>query len=152
MRGTRRKCWPNYGKQILPGIVSHAPTRNAILRMRWATRGIAQEFPDLLLSDRPVYRSHGIVDDRCVIAVPLSPWLLFVATREQETRDKVMATPPRVLAMRLNALLVAQAEKNVYAAHDGHLPLVRKHLRHEHDIEVKEHPGGRMSATAEAAR
>ena len=131
----------NHGKQLLPGIVSHAPTRDAILRMRWATFGITQASPDLLLSDRPVYRSHGILDERCVIAVPLSPRFLFFATSDHRTLDKLMAQSSRALTMSLNSLLVDQAQSNVYAAHAGHLPLVRKRLC-KRDVEIEGHSAG----------
>jgi hypothetical protein len=127
----------NFGKQNLPGIVSHAPTRDAILKMRWATVGLADATTDLLVSDRPAYRSHGVLDENCVIAVPLSPRFLFIATRSQATLDQLMAQGADALANNLNALLVEQAEAHVYAAHEKHLPLVRQRLRKKREAEVQ---------------
>lgn len=129
VEGKKPEVLTNYGKQLLPAIVSHVPTMNAILKMRWTTLGIPSEDGDLLVSDRPVFRSHGIADERCIVAMPLSPRFLFVATLHQSTLDSVTALGPRKLARRLNELLAEQAEKNVYAAHDDHLRFVEKRLK-----------------------
>lgn len=73
----------NFGKQLLPGIITHSATGDEIIRMRWWIIGIREGFPDLLLGDRPVYMSHGVMDERCFIAVPFSPRHVFFATRNQ---------------------------------------------------------------------
>lgn len=119
----------NFGKQLLPGIISHQSTGDAIIRMRWWTVGIEQSTPDLLTSDRPVYMSHGVADERCFIALPLSPRFIFFATRDEAAFHRVMAQGVESVTKSLNEVLVSQAEKYVYAAHDQHLRFVENRLR-----------------------
>ncbi len=119
----------NYGKQLLPGIITHEDTDNAINHMRWGTVGITQDFPDLLTCDRPLYLSHGVADERCFIALPLSPRFIFFATRKHATFDSVMAHGIEAVTKSLNELLVTQADKYVYGAHDRHLRFVENRLR-----------------------
>lgn len=118
----------NFGKQILPGIITHQPTGDAIIRMHWWTIGIADGFPDLLTCDRPVYMSHGLMDDRCFIALPLSPRFVFIATRSQSTFDRVMSRGIKVVTKLINESMVTQADKYVYGAHDRHLRFVENRL------------------------
>lgn len=118
----------NHGKQMLPGIITHQDTGDAIIRMRWWTVGITTDFPDLLTCDRPVYMSHGVADERCFIALPLSPRFIFVATRAQPTYDSVMSHGIKAVTKSLNELLVNQAATHVYGAHDRHLRFVQNRL------------------------
>lgn len=115
----------NFGKQILPSIITHQPTGDAIIRMHWWTIGIADGFPDLLTCDRPVYMSHGVMDERCFIALPLSPRFVFIATWSQSTFDRVMSHGIKAVTKSINESMVTQAEKYVYGAHDRHLRFVK---------------------------
>jgi hypothetical protein len=118
----------NFGKQILPDIIAHQPTGDAIIRMRWWTIDIADGFPDLLTCDRPVYMSHGVMDKKCFIVLPLSPRLVFIATRSQSTFDRVMSRGIKAVTKLINESMVMQAEKYVYGAHDRHLRFVENRL------------------------
>ena len=118
----------NFGKQLLPDIITHQPTGDALIRMRWWTVGVTQAMPDLLTSDRPLYLSHGVADARCFIALPLSPRFIFFATRDEDTFHRVMAQGIAPVTKSLNELLVTQAQKYVYAAHDRHLRFVENRL------------------------
>jgi hypothetical protein len=118
----------NFGKQILPDIITHQPTGDAIIRMRWWTIDIADGFPDLLTCDRPVYMSHGVMDERCFIALPLSPRFVFIATWSQSTFDSLMSRGNKAVTKSINEIMVAQAEKYVYGAHDRHLRFVENRL------------------------
>ncbi|OHC64429.1 MAG: hypothetical protein A2040_02005 [Rhodocyclales bacterium GWA2_65_19] len=122
------KILNNFGKQLLPGIITHPPIVDAIIRMHWWTIDIADSFPDLLTCDRPVYMSHGVMDDRCLIALPLSPRFVFIATRSQSTFERVMARGIKSIAELINESMVMQAEKYVYGAHDRHLHFVENRL------------------------
>lgn len=118
----------NFGKQMLPGIITHQPTGDAIIRMRWWTIDIGDGFPDLLTCDRPVYMSHGVMDEMCFIALPLSPRFVFFATRSQTMFDRVMSHGIKAVTKSINKIMVTQAEKYVYGAHDRHLRFVENRL------------------------
>ncbi len=127
----------NYGKQLLPGIITHPETGDAIIRMRWWTIGITEDFPDLLLGDRPVYMSHGVADERCFIAVPLSPRHVFFATRKQEVFDRVMSYGIKAVTKSLNNLYAMQAVRQVYAASERHIRFVENRLGRSSHGETK---------------
>jgi hypothetical protein len=118
----------NFGKQLLPGIITHQPTGDMIIRMHWWTIGIADGFPDLLTCDCPVFMSHGVMDDRCFIALPLSPRFVFFATRLKSTFDSVMSHGIKAITRSINETMTTQAEKYVYGANDRHLRFVENRL------------------------
>ena len=119
----------NYGKQMLPAIITHQDTGDAILHMRWWTIGIPDDIPDLLTCDRPVFMSHGVSDERCFIALPLAPRFAFFATRSQATFDRVMSRDIKAIAKSINETLVSQAVNNVYGSSQQHHRFVQNRLR-----------------------
>jgi hypothetical protein len=118
----------NRGKQFLPGIISHETIGEIVRHMKWQTVEILHDDLDFLTCDRPLHMSHGISDDRCFIAVPMSPRIVFLATRDADTFKSVLGGGIEAFAKSLNEVLVSQADKYVYAAHDRHSPLVEKLL------------------------
>lgn len=117
----------NYGKSILPGIVTHQVTGNEIIRMHWVV-GSSGANPDILTCDRPLYLSHGINDPRCIIALPLSPTAIFLASRDQKSLDKLMAMESSALVRAINETVVTQAACYVYGAHEYTLGFVERWL------------------------
>ena len=118
----------NYGKSMLPGIVTHQAMGNEIIRMHWGVLGSSGANPDILTCDRPLYLSHGVSDPRCVIALPLSPRALFLASRDQESLNKIIAMEGDSLIHATNETMVTQAVRYVYGAHAHALSLVERWL------------------------
>lgn len=114
----------NYGKSILPGIVTHQLTGNEIIRMHWGVLGGSGASPNILTCDRPLYLSHGINDSKWVIALPLSTRTIFLASRDQVSLDKLITMESSALINSINQTIVTQAERNVYGAHNGALSFV----------------------------
>jgi hypothetical protein len=117
----------NYGKSMLPGIVTHQRTGNEIIRMHWVV-GSYGATPDILTCDRPVYFSHGLDNTDCVIALPLSPYAIFFASRQAISLDKLMRMERSALIRVINETVVTQAVRNVYGAHDRSLGFVERLL------------------------
>jgi hypothetical protein len=82
----------------------------------------------LLTSDRPYIRIHGLKDPHCVIVLPLSPRLAFVATHSIEVQQALLRQGTRQLVKSINARLVAQAVKHVYGTDNSHLRFVENRL------------------------
>lgn len=116
------------GKKLLPHIIMNPETGDAIIRMHWWVVGIPADCHDLLTCDRPVFMSHGVADERCFIAVPLSPRFAFFATHNQVIMDKVMSKGMKTVAKLFNESFVTQAEKHVYGVHGLHLRFVEQRL------------------------
>ena len=119
------------GKSFLPGIIDNPKIGNAILRMGWWTWTLDSKhhFPDLLTSDSPVVRYHGLGDERCVIALPISPRRAFFATRNSAALNAAMARGSARVAKELNALMVNLAQNSVFGSDDRHLRFVENRLR-----------------------
>jgi hypothetical protein len=120
---------PNRGKQLLPGIITHEAIGEIIRHMKWRTIGLLRDDLDFLTSDRPLYLSHGISDEQCFLALPLSPRVVFFATRNADTFKTVLSNGIEPLVNSINEILAQQANRYVYAAHERHRSLVEKHLR-----------------------
>jgi hypothetical protein len=117
----------NYGKSILPGIVTHQATGNEIIRMHWVV-GSSGTKPDILTCDRPLYLSHGINDPKCVIGLPLSPSAIFLASRDPTRLNKLMGMESPALIRAINETIATQAAQYVYGAHDRALAFVDRWL------------------------
>ena len=117
----------NYGKSILPGIVTHQDIANEIIRMHWVV-GSYGATPDILTCDRPLYLSPGVNDPKCVIALPLSPCAIFFASRDPSTLDKLMRMERSALIRAINESVVTQAARHVYGGHDRSLGFVERWL------------------------
>jgi hypothetical protein len=119
---------PNFGKQLLPGIVTHQATGNEVLRMHWGVLGSSGATPDMLTCDRPLFLSHGINDARCVIALPISPQTIFLASRDQKRLDTLIALESSALIRAANETMVGQAVRYVYGAHNRLVSFVERLL------------------------
>ena len=119
----------NHGKQMLPGLITHQPTGNAIIQMNWCVVRLPADAIDMLTCDRPVYMSHGVMDIRCIIALPLSPRHIFFATRRPLLFEEFTRKQFKFMTASLNGLLVEQAQRFVYGASDRHLRFVENRLR-----------------------
>jgi len=117
------------GESMLPGVIEHRGTLEIIMQMRWMTVGTADEFPDLLTSDRPVYMSHGVNDERCFIVVPMSPKFIFSATRDPKMFDRVLSLGIVSVTKQVNGFMATQAVLNVYGASARQLRFVENRLR-----------------------
>jgi hypothetical protein len=117
----------NYGKSILPGIVTHQAIGNEIIRMHWVV-GTYGATPDILTCDRPLYLSPGVNDPKCVIALPLSPCAIFFASRDPSILDTLMRMERSALIRAINESVVTQAARYVYGAHDRALGFVERWL------------------------
>jgi hypothetical protein len=120
------------GKSFLPGIIDNSRNGNAILKMEWWTWTLDNNkysVPDLLTSDNPLFRSHGLGDERCIIALPISPRGAFFATRNSARLKAVIAHGPARVGKELNASMVNQAQKCVFGSNDRQLRFVERRLR-----------------------
>jgi hypothetical protein len=94
--------------------------------MHWGVLRSDGANPDILTCDRPLFLSHGVNDPRCVIALPISPSALFLASRNQQKLDKLITMESSSLVRAVNETTVTQAVRYVYGAHDGALSFVER--------------------------
>jgi len=119
----------NVGKIFLPGIIDNESIGNHIINMRWMTLDISSGNVTLLTGDRPFITTHGLAHPQCILAFPLSPTILFIATNTTELRNELAGLSATKIAKAVNKNIVERAVKHVYGLDDGHRRFVENRLR-----------------------
>jgi hypothetical protein len=98
--------------------------------MNWMTLRLDTASQDeFLTSDYPCVLTHGGLDDpRCIVAFPLSPNSVFIATSNDESRRRLLNQDPDAIARAMNESVVSQAERYVYGRTDAEVALVESRL------------------------
>lgn len=104
----------NFGMMILPGIITDPKHTAIIANMHWWVEGVSRANVRLLTSDRPLWVSTGLMKPNCLIALPLSPNVIFFASRNPNLRTALNRKGLNRLVRRCNESLVSQAVRFVY--------------------------------------
>ena len=83
---------------------------------------------DMFTSDRPIIRTNGLMADGGHLAIPIGPRRLFVAAKDQNALDRILALPINNLVAQVNESVVSHAIRFVYGRYDGGLRFVEKHM------------------------
>jgi hypothetical protein len=119
----------NIGKLFLTRMINHQKIGDHIINMCWARIDLSASAVSLLTGDRPFIATHGLADARCILAFPLSPRFLFIATNNPQLVQQVLDRGFTHIAKAANANTVGQAIKHVYGSSGSHLEFVEKRLR-----------------------
>jgi len=96
-----------------------------LINMHWMVVDLAKADHRLMTSDNPVILVP-LDQPKGHIAIPLSPTLLFVATKYRSVRDGITGTAPSALVRTVNRLMVERASLYVIAASQAQDRFVRK--------------------------
>lgn len=119
----------NLGKTFLTGLIDHEKIGTHMMHMTWWALDLSPSKVSLLTSDRPLLRYLGLADRECVITLPLSPSVLFVAANRPDKADEIQRKlTPTEVAKLSNRDVVIRAIKHVYGDADTHLRFVEKRL------------------------
>lgn len=119
----------NIGKTFLPKLIDHEKIGTHIMRMYWWTIDLSHSKVDLLTADRPVLRYEGLAHHNCLITLPLSPSLLFVAANRSDIVGQILRQHTLTdIAKKANRDVVARASMHVYGKTAAHLQFVEKRL------------------------
>lgn len=111
--------------RVLPKLVNDEGIGTVIINMNWQVLHLDNSKRDLLTSDRPVTRFEGLDSRECLIAVPIHPRKLFVASHYDRVFRRFDQTG---IVTAMNTSTVQLAHKRVYATGAHHLRLVEKWL------------------------
>jgi hypothetical protein len=120
---------PNFGISLLPGVIVDDRTGEHVFKMPWWTHDVRGANTDLLLSDRPCLIEGDAMTGQCVIALPLSPLMLFFACNREQQIQVLRSMPITRLAKTINRASVGYAANRVYSTGTHHLPLIEKFFR-----------------------
>jgi hypothetical protein len=119
---------PNFGASLVPNIIVDDAVGARVFSMTWWTHDVRGASTDLLLSDRPCLLEGNAIEGECVIALPLSPTLLFFACNRPKQIEILHSTSVSKLVKNINRASVSYTARRVYGTGSHHLPLVEKYL------------------------
>lgn len=106
-----------------------SPTMGGHLnKMRWSLVTFKNERHTLLTSDRPIIMTNGIIGPEDHLALPIGPRILFVATNNIETENKIRTIDATIMMTQVNHRVAAQARKYVYGTDNTQLRFVENRL------------------------
>jgi hypothetical protein len=123
-----------------PNLVRDAATKAAIgsiesqrvgdimVNMKWSTFDLRNSKHEMLTSDAPLLRTTGLIERNCLIAFPLSPRFLFVATHDRKVEATFLACGETAIVRWINDNIVRGAAHYVYGRTRSHLLFIEKRL------------------------
>jgi len=118
----------NAGKSSMMECIEDQKIGNTIINMNWSTVDLHKSKHSLLTSDSPTLRTAGLKEQNCLIALPLSPRFLFIATHDKKIESAFLAQGETLIAKFINDNVVRAAEKYAYAQTDRYLRFVENRL------------------------
>ena len=105
----------NFGIMMLRKLITNPEVGDKLLHMTWWLWYFKDQKNHLLLSDRPYIFTSGIDDPDLVVALPLGPKKVFMATKSDRVANIIRHLHPKDLLMRINESSLNQAQKRIYA-------------------------------------
>ena len=99
-----------------------------IINMEWWTFDCQSSNHELMTSDAPYFQTTGLRDQRCLVAFPLSPRFLFVATHDNKVAEALLSLGATATVSWVNDIIVRAANRYVYARTERHLKFVERRL------------------------
>jgi len=122
-------AFADMGLNMLPELIAHQGFVRDVAKMDWRIVPFPEPAEDLLIGDFPIFRSDGLANPLCLIALPVSPRHLFVAANDPARHAQLLVPGPEFMARSHNEWHAASARREVFGATRDHLALVEKHLR-----------------------
>ena len=110
----------NFGISILSKIIDNQAVGQRICNMRWWIWDFTGAKHDLLLGDNPLILTSSIEDSNLILALPISPAKVFMATQSDKVVAILKTQEISYLATRLNESSVTQSESRIYARNKKH--------------------------------
>lgn len=105
----------NFGTLLIKDLVVNPEIGNKILRMNWGLFKFKGHRNHLLLSDSPIIFTEGIDHSDLIIALPISPHVVFMAAKNQRIVNALQSYQQGQLITKLNEYSLNQARKRIFA-------------------------------------
>ena len=106
---------------IVQRLVDSREVGERIVNAHWCLKRLRQEHGSLLLSDRPLVRTHGLDRPGATWFLPLSPKIGFFATLHPENLRLIQKAAADTIVRHANIDAVGHAERYVFST-AKHLP------------------------------
>jgi Protein of unknown function (DUF4238) len=110
------------------GSIESQRTGHIIMNMEWSTVDVSKSQHELLTSDGPQLRTTGLGKSDCLIALPLSPRFLFIATHDRSVEYALLAKGETAIVSWVNDNIVRGAPRYVYGKTKSHLRFIENRL------------------------
>ncbi len=105
----------DFGMISLDKVICDRDRVQKLLQMKWSLRDFSGQENHLLLADRPCILTTGIDDPDLVIVLPIGPWKMFIAAKDEQVVHSMGRQHPKELLTWINEISLSQAEQRVYA-------------------------------------
>lgn len=126
------KCYPgfieNCGMSFFRELVDNPAIGAKVLRMKWWIWDLSNLSYDLLLADHPCIFTSRIDDPSLVIALPISPTKVFMATQSENIAEIMLRQQPKEFAKRVNESSINQGRVRLYARDKSPARFIQKRL------------------------
>jgi Protein of unknown function (DUF4238) len=112
----------------LPYLINSKRVAKEIASLIWVTRTIIHTKHTMLTSDRPIIMTNGLNRSDAHIVILISPYLLFTASRNKETSDRINPINSNEIVEAVNNKVAEQAVKYVYGVDDSQHRFVANRL------------------------
>lgn len=117
----------NSGMKVLVELIQDEKPLDRIIHLRWLVKDVSAGKRELLLGDNPFLRVGDLYGSRVLIAMPLSPTHVFLASDAADILDHLARFPARDFTTKCNQSTLFLAKKFVYGEAersfiDRHLP------------------------------
>jgi hypothetical protein len=112
--------------QLAIDLMAHRDVERLLDQMHWKV--LTPPSGQFVTSDRPVYMTATLSEDDAFYYVPLGPRKALLATRDESTLRKFAEVELSLRVDGMNNLVVAQAERFVYASSDERQSFVAEHM------------------------
>ncbi|MBU1336050.1 MAG: DUF4238 domain-containing protein [Alphaproteobacteria bacterium] len=114
--------------RALIGMIDNANIGLNMNQMIWTVIDTPKDEYPLLTSDRPVIRTNGMMIKNGHIAIPIGPYRMFLAAKDEAAMRYLRQIQPRQLVRENNRQVCDYAVKYVYGVDDRQIEFVRKHF------------------------
>jgi hypothetical protein len=120
---------PNFGISLVPGVIANDAVGARLFDMPWSTYDARHASTDFVIGDRPCLLEGDAVSGDFIIALPLSPTVIFLICSQEARIAGLRRARPNDVVKWFNKASVIYASSRVYAIGNHHKPLVDKHLK-----------------------
>jgi hypothetical protein len=113
-------------------LVDNPKVGGRLINAGWSLKRLRREHGSLVLSDRPLIRTHGLDHDAATWVLPLGPKVAFIAANHTENLRRLRKVSPLTFIDQTNISSIGQAERYVFTVDAGHERTLAKYLRPKH--------------------
>lgn len=116
----------NLAIEVMVGLIPNQKLIDRFLSLRWITRDFTGATKTLLLGDNPLLYPRSLLSGPTLIAMPLSPTVLFVATDSYDFAKGILEANESDIIIRANEDSIKSADELVFG--DAEPAFIERHF------------------------